>query len=79
MAERDDLLASIAATTVDYREGDLPAPTPEHVGRWINQFDAEVQLPILRELDHVLKQTYWPAPIWWPGSNLMHRGLGGYG
>jgi len=21
----------------------------------------------------------WPAPIWWPGSNLMHGGLGGYG
>lgn len=59
MAERDDLLASIAATTADYREGDLPAPTPEHVERWINQFDAGVQLPILREMDHVLKQTYF--------------------
>ena len=58
MAERDDLLASIAATTADYREGDLAAPTPEHVGRWINQFDAGVQIPILREMDHVLKQTY---------------------
>ena len=45
MAERDDLLASIAATTADYREGDLAAPTPEHVERWINQFDAAVQLP----------------------------------
>lgn len=59
MAERDDLLASLAATTADYREGDLAAPTPEHVERWINQFDAAVQLPILREMDHVLKQTYF--------------------
>jgi len=59
MAERDDLLASIAATTTDYREGDLTAPTSEHVDRWINQFDAAVQLPILREMDHVLKQTYF--------------------
>lgn len=59
MAERDDLLASIAATTADYREGDLAAPTPQHVERWINQFDAAVQLPILREMDHVLKQTYF--------------------
>ena len=59
MAERDDLLTSIAATTADYREGDLAAPTPEHVERWINQFDAAVQLPILREMDHVLKQTYF--------------------
>lgn len=59
MAERDDLLASIAATTADYREGDLTAPTSEHVDRWINQFDAAVQLPILREMDHVLNQTYF--------------------
>ncbi len=59
MAEQDDLLASIAATIADYREGDLAAPTPEHVERWINQFDAAVRLPILREMDHVLKRTYF--------------------
>jgi hypothetical protein len=59
MAERDHLLASIAATTADYREGDLAAPTPQHVERWINQFDTAVQLPILREMDHVLKRTYF--------------------
>ena len=22
---------------------------------------------------------FWPAPIWWPGSNLMHGGLSGHG
>jgi len=59
VAERDDLLASIATTTADYREGDLEAPNPEHVERWISQFDAAVQLPILREMDHVLKKTYF--------------------
>ena len=59
MTERNDLLASIAATSADYREGDLVAPTPAHVERWVNQFDADVQLPILREMDHVLKQTYF--------------------
>ncbi len=59
MAERDDLLASIAATTADYREGDLAAPTPQHVDRWVSQFDPAVQVPILREMDHVLKQTYF--------------------
>lgn len=58
MTKREKLLASIAGTTADYREGDLPEPTPEHVGRWINQFEPEVQLPILREVDHVLKQSY---------------------
>ncbi|HRK68461.1 MAG TPA: hypothetical protein PKY73_12980 [Hyphomonas sp.] len=59
MAERDDLLASIAATTADYREADGEAPTPERIERWVGQFDAAVQLPILREMDHVLKQTYF--------------------
>ena len=59
MAERDDLLASIVATTADYRQGDLAAPTAEHVERWIDQFDAAVQIPILREMDHVLKRTYF--------------------
>jgi hypothetical protein len=58
MAERNDLLASIAVTTADYREGDLAAPIPDRAERWINQFDAAVQLPILREMDHVLSKTY---------------------
>ena len=59
MTERSDLLASIAATTADYREGDLVAPAPAHVECWVSQFDAAVQLPILREMDHVLKKTYF--------------------
>ena len=59
MSDRDDLLTSIAATTADYRESDLAAPTPEHVDRWIGQFDEGVQLPILHEMDHVLKRTYF--------------------
>jgi hypothetical protein len=59
MPERTDLLVSIAATTADYRAGEVAAPTPDHVERWVNQFDAEVQLPILREIDHVLKRTYF--------------------
>jgi len=59
MAKRKVLIASIAATTADYREADGEAPTPECIERWINQFDAGVQVPILREMDHVLKQTYF--------------------
>ena len=58
MSERNDLLASIANTIKDYRAGELPQPTPDHVERWIKQFDKTVQLPLLRELDHVLKKTY---------------------
>lgn len=71
MAERDDLFSSIAATTADYREGDLAAPTPEHVERWISQFDAAVQLPILREMDHVLKQTYFSRE--WVTAFFSHQ------
>lgn len=59
MTERDNLLASIVATTADYREGDLDPPTPEHVDRWVRQFDEKVQVPILREMDHVLRSTYF--------------------
>jgi hypothetical protein len=59
MSERSDLLASIADTIKDYREGDIPEPTPDHVDRWVEQFSAETQLPILREMDHVLKITYF--------------------
>lgn len=57
MGERGDLLDSIAATIQDYKGGGLA--TPEHVGRWIDQFDKAVQLPMLREMDHVLKKTYF--------------------
>ena len=60
MAERADLLESIAHTILDYRSGEIPEPTPEHVERWIRQFDRSIQLPLLRELDHVLEQTYFP-------------------
>ena len=58
MTERGDLLASIASTIKDYRAGDIPEPTPDHVDRWIRQFDENVQFPMLRELDFVFKRTY---------------------
>ena len=59
MKERQTLLESIAQTTADYRKGEVDAPTPAHVERWIEQFDPPVQLPMLREIDHVLKSTYF--------------------
>ena len=59
MTEREKLLESIASTVADYRAGELAASTAAHVNRWVNQFDAAVQLAILREMDHVLKQTYF--------------------
>ena len=58
MSERTRLLASIATTISGYRRGEIPTPNPNHVDRWVCQFDEEVQLPILLEMDHVLKRTY---------------------
>lgn len=59
MSKRDDLLASIADTIKDYRKDEIPARTPERVERWIEQFPKEVQLPILSEMNHVLKHSYF--------------------
>ncbi len=59
MSERSDLLASIAATIKDYRAGEIAEPTPDHVDRWIRQFDEAAQAPLLREIDHVFKKTYF--------------------
>jgi len=59
MSERLDLLPAIADTIKDYRAGEIPKPTPDHVDRWIKQFDPAVQLLMLREMDHVLKRTYF--------------------
>lgn len=62
MKSRHELLESVADTVKDYRARDLSAPTPDHVDRWIRQFGADVQLPMLREMDHVLRQTYFSEP-----------------
>ena len=58
MTERRNLLTSITNTIKDYRAGEIAEPTPDHVDRWISQFDGNVQIPMLRELDHVFKLTY---------------------
>jgi hypothetical protein len=55
---RQDLLQSLATTIADYRQGEISAPDCAHVDRWIRQFDAAVQEPMLAEMDHVLKQSY---------------------
>lgn len=59
MSKRNDLLVSIANTIQDYRHGSLDTPITDHVERWVQQFDAAVQLPILQEIDHVLKKIYF--------------------
>jgi hypothetical protein len=59
MSKRSDLLASIADTIKDYRAGEIAQPTPDHVDRWIRQFDKDVQIPLMREIEHVFKDTYF--------------------
>lgn len=59
MTERENLLTSIAGTIKDYRDGEIAVdPVNEHVSRWIGQFNPEVQVPMLRELNHVFQRTY---------------------
>ncbi|MXV85306.1 hypothetical protein F4Z98_18295 [Candidatus Poribacteria bacterium] len=58
MNERGKLLDSITNTIKDYREGEIAQPTSDHVDRWVYQFDNAVQVPLLREMDYVLKKTY---------------------
>ena len=57
-SRRAELVRSIASTIADYRQGEIATPDADHVDRWITQFDAAVQEPMLAELDHVLKETY---------------------
>lgn len=59
-AKRSDLLASIAATIADYRHGAITEPDADHVEAWVSQFDDDAQVPMLVEMDHVLKKTYLP-------------------
>ncbi|MCV3243030.1 hypothetical protein [Mesorhizobium sp. ZC-5] len=59
MSERDRLLQSLATITADYRSGELLAPTPLHIDRWIQQFPGPVQQPMLAELEHVFSKTYF--------------------
>ena len=45
-------------TIADYRTGEIPRPSPEHVDRWVKQFEPACQLSILQEMDHVLRRNY---------------------
>ena len=53
-----ELYESIASKINGYRNGELPAPTPEHVERWVSQFTHENQEIILRETNHILEEIY---------------------
>lgn len=61
MANRTELLESISRTVSDYRANDGIRLCPQHVNQWVSQFSDDAQYPILFELDHVLRKTYFNA------------------
>jgi hypothetical protein len=56
---RDLRLQAIADIAQDYRQADIGGVTPARVDQWVRQFAPQVQEPILAELEHVLRQTYF--------------------
>jgi len=59
MTHRSVLLQNIVDTIADYREGEISPPDQAHVDKWVKQFPAAVQEPILKEMAHVLGKTYF--------------------
>lgn len=56
MADRAELLNSIAATIQTYREGQIPTPDAAHVNRWVEQFPHDQQLSILTEIAPLMER-----------------------
>ncbi|WP_243694058.1 hypothetical protein [Stenotrophomonas sp. ATCM1_4] len=54
----EDLLHRVAATIATYRQGEIEAPTAQHVDRWLRQFTPENQLPFLREFSSVMGHIF---------------------
>ena len=79
MTERSDLLESIANTIKDYRAGEIAAPTLAHVDRWVKQFGKDAQIPLLREVNHVFKATYFSKNLVskFFANQIKHKELAG--
>lgn len=58
MAVPAELLQTTVSIIADYREGEIPRPDSAHVERWLTQFDENLRVALLTEMNHVLKQTY---------------------
>lgn len=54
-----ELCNNIAQIISDYREGEIPKPTAQHVEIWVNQFHESIQDSILQEMQHVLSHAYF--------------------
>ncbi|MHB8600013.1 MAG: phosphoribosyltransferase-like protein [Ktedonobacteraceae bacterium] len=53
------LLQSLTDTIADYRQGEVSSITPDHVERWLNQFEPDDQLTILTEMASLMKRFYF--------------------
>lgn len=71
-AQRQTLLQSIATTIVDYRQGEILTITPDHVDRWVCQFECPDQLTILEEMERLLKIYYVSRQ---EAKNIISRAL----
>ncbi len=61
--QRQILLNSIATTIADYRQGEIAVIDPNHVDKWVRQFDQfgfdeNTQQVILEQMDRILKNYY---------------------
>jgi len=54
-----ELCNNITSIIEDYREGEIPKPTAQHVATWVSQFEAHIQDSILQEMQHVLSHSYF--------------------
>ncbi len=57
----EELIASIATTLKDYREDEDNTSvqvSEDHITEWIAQFEEELQVPILTELNNIFKKRY---------------------
>lgn len=55
---RAGLLEAIARRVADYRQGEIPPITPDHVDRWVGQFAPADQITILEEMRALLQAYY---------------------
>ncbi len=59
MNTQTDFIKSIITTTADYYAFANHASVEAHINTWLQQFDESVRLPLLTEMDYVLKKTYF--------------------
>ncbi len=61
--QRQTLLQSLTTTITDYRQGEISIIDPNHVDKWVRQFDRfgfgeNDQIVILDQMDRILKKYY---------------------